>query len=145
MKNHSVILVFVFASSLFSSSAVAEQFFCEGTIKGSNFLKQVKVTVNEDMGYLLALEPVKPGHKSEIYSDVPVGIGEIEIAERSKGASLVIASGKLIVTDYQRDLIAGLLIHQGRQFSIRLDRSNNKWTFILHDANHKETTSGVCK
>lgn len=139
-------IVSVFVALLLSSTAMAEQFFCEGKIKGTNFIKQIKLTINEDDSHLLALVPNMPENKKELYSNNPVGIGEIEVTERADPASLVIASGKLIVTQKSENIVTGIHNYQARTGLIRLDKNGKIWNFVYYDSsNHKELVFGSCK
>lgn len=132
---------------LMSSALSAETLVCQGTISGeAKLVKEVKISVEKDNTHLISLIPLKREEAgTEIYSSAPVGIGTIEIVERLDKAGLVIARGKLLVTGKHENLITGILIHEGRQFAIRLNRTDKKWSFILHDSNHRETISGSCK
>jgi len=126
----------------------AESFVCQGTIGSeAKFTKEVKISIEKANTYLISLAPL-PSYKegsTEFYSDMPVGIGTIEIVERLGDARLVIAKGKLLVTDIQENVVIGILLDKGHQYSIRLDKSDGKWSFLLHDSNHRESVSGFCK
>ena len=140
-----IILVSIFILPQICS---AEEFYCEGKIPSdSDVTKEIKIHVRDGANHLISLVPINPevNDEPQIYSDIPVGIGYIEINEALESSRLQIAKGKLIVTDKQPNIIAGILIDDGRQYSIRLDKSISKWTFVLHDTDQKETVIGSCK
>lgn len=148
MKTNLLLISAIFSHLLLLPIANAETLVCQGTVSdNANLPKQVKISVEKDDTHLISLVPLKPSKESgnEFYSDNPVGIGTIEITEHLDKARLVIAQGKLVVTDANTNLITGVLIDKGRQYSIRLDKTDGKWGFLLHDSTHRESVSGSCK
>ena len=146
MKKHLLLISVALSCLLMPPTTSAETLECQGTIRDKvRLVKEVKIVVEKDNTHLISLVPLKSNEEGEFYSDVPVGIGTIEIAERLDKTRLVIAQGKLLVTDTRENLIIGVLIDKGRQYSVRLDRADGKWGFLLHDSNHRESVSGFCK
>lgn len=147
MKKHHF-LASVWLLPLFASLAAnADTFLCEGQVPGAvKFSREVKISVGNARTHLISLVPLEKDKEGiEYYSGIPVGLGTIQITEQLENSRLVIAQGKLIVTDRSENVIAGVLIHEGRQYALRMDKENKKWSFILHDTNKRETVSGSCK
>ena len=131
---------------LISHIALADQFICEGSIKVTNFKKAIKLTINGSESHTITLIPTTPEYKTENYSNVPVGVGEIEVKESIGNSDLVISSGKLIVTQKSENLITGVHDINGRPGLIRLDKNGQNWEFVYYDSSHqKELIIGACK
>lgn len=146
MKYMNAKVLSVITALLVSSAAISEQFFCEGQIKGTDYTKEIKLTVNAGSTHVLTLAPTKPEYKSEIASIVPVGIGKIEVTERARKTGMVIASGMFIVTQKDEHIITGIHNSEARPGLIRLDKNGQIWNFVYYDSSHEnELVFGSCK
>lgn len=172
MRNKiSIILIFTFIFFSTSASAIAEikTWNCSGKIIHKSdepvwdkIIKDFKIIVFGDKKHLIGLAPLSDKttivetnnikvevpkillDEFEIQNDsVPVRTGKIEIVEKFED-SKIRNEYKLIVVQKSPKILVGLILENGRLYSLRIDKQKENWSFIFYDTSKLETVNGAC-